>query len=84
MPIGTIEFKSKGYTMVKTKSVNKISDKLSKVSDSFTVSMYDNGFMLEISGRDRDNEYKTAKIMCTELSQLAALVQEVTEMPRDD
>jgi hypothetical protein len=70
--------------MAKTKAVNKISDKLTKVNESFTVYMYDNGYMLEVSGRDSENDYKTAKIMVNELAQLAALVQEATEMERDE
>jgi hypothetical protein len=70
--------------MAKTKAVNKISDKLTKVNESFTVYMYDNGYMLEVSGRDSENDYKTVKIMVNELAQLAALVQEATEMERDE
>lgn len=70
--------------MAKKSAVNKVSDKLAKVNDSFSVYMYDNGYMVEISGRDADNEYKTAKVMCSELAQLAAIVQEITEMPKDD
>ncbi len=70
--------------MAKKPAVNKVSDKLSKVNDSFSVYMYDNGYMVEVSGRDGDNEYKTAKVMCSELAQLAAIVQEITEMPKDD
>ncbi len=69
--------------MVK-KQVNKISDKLVKVSDSFSVNMYDNGFMFEISGRDSDNDYKNAKIMCSNINQLTALVQEAADMDRDE
>jgi hypothetical protein len=46
--------------------------------------MYDNGYLFEISGRDEDGDYRSAKIMVSNLAQLAALVQEATEMPRDD
>ena len=70
--------------MAKTKAVNKISDKLTKVNESFTVYMYDNGYMIEVGGRDSENDYKTAKIMVTNLEQLVALVQEATEMERDE
>ena len=70
--------------MAKKSAVNKVSDKLAKVNDNFSVYMYDNGYMVEISGRDSDNEYKTAKVMCSELAQLAAIVQEIAEMPKDD
>lgn len=66
------------------KSISKIGDKLAKVNESFTVNMYDNGFMFEIGGRDKGGDYKTVKIMVAELAQLAALVQEATEMERDD
>ena len=66
------------------KSISKIGDKLAKVNESFTVNMYDNGFMFEISGRDKTGDYKNVKIMVSELSQLAALVQEATDMERDD
>lgn len=61
-----------------------ISDKLTKVSDSFSVSMYDNGFMLEVSGRDEDNDWKTAKILCNDQQQLIDLISEVVNMARDD
>ena len=69
--------------MVK-KSISKIGDKLVKVNESFTVNMYDNGFMFEISGRDKGGDYKTVKITVSELAQLSALVQEATELERDD
>lgn len=70
--------------MSKKPIVNKVSDKLSKVNEAFTINMYDNGFMFEISGRDKNNDYKTVKIMVNDVAQLSALVQEVTEMERDE
>jgi len=60
-----------------------VSDKLEKVSDSFTVNMYDNGFMVDVSGRDSDGEYKSARILCQNLEQVIALVTEITSMERD-
>jgi hypothetical protein len=71
-------------TIIKRKSVKNISDKLDKVNESFTVYMYDNGYMIEVSGRDSENDYKTVKIMVNDLEQLVALVTEATEMERDD
>jgi hypothetical protein len=70
--------------MAKSKAVNKISDKLVKVSESFQVYMYDNAYMIEVSGRDSDSDYKTVKLMVPTLEQLQALIKEVTEMERDD
>lgn len=57
--------------------------KLAKVGDSFTVNMYDNGFMLEVNGRNKKDDWATAKIMCTSLDDLVALIKEVTEMERE-
>lgn len=57
--------------------------KLAKVGDSFTVNMYDNGFMLEVNGRNKKDDWATAKIMCTSFDDLVALIKEVTEMERD-
>ena len=68
----------------KKTAVTKISDKLVKVNESFNVYMYDNGYMFEVSGRDADNDYKNAKIMCSTIEQLIALVQEAAEMERDE
>jgi hypothetical protein len=70
--------------MVLTKtSVNQISDKLAKVNESFTVNMYDNGFMVEIGGRDQSNEWANAKIMVKTVDELVELVREAAEMERD-
>lgn len=69
--------------MVK-KTISKIGDKLAKVSDSFTVNIYDNGYMLEISGRDIDGEWKNAKVLVQNLTQLNDLIAEVSELPRDE
>ena len=75
---------TKEIKMSKSKlAVVTVSDKLAKVNDSFTVNMYDNGFMLEVSGRDSDNEYETAKIMVATSEQLLALIDEVAAMERD-
>ncbi len=60
-----------------------VSDKLTKVSDSFTINMYDNGFMVEVSGRDNDGEWKSAKILCQNLDQVIAIVTEVSDMERE-
>jgi hypothetical protein len=78
----TLEYEK--MATAKRKTVSTISDKLIKVNESFTVYMYDNGYMIEVSGRDSENDYKTVKIMVSNLEQLVALVQEATEMDRDD
>ena len=66
------------------KAVSKISDKLAKVNESFTVNMYDNGFMIEIGGSDRKDDWKTAKITVAELDSLIELIKEAASMERRD
>ena len=60
----------------------KINEKLSKVDESFTVNMYDNGYMFEISGRDTDDDWATAKIMCASIDEVLVLAKEASEMER--
>lgn len=61
----------------------KLYDKISKVNDNFTVYMYDNGFMLEVGGRDDNGDWVTAKILCKDMDELIGLIQEATSMERD-
>lgn len=61
----------------------KIENKLNKISDSFTVYMYDNGFMFEASGRDDNESWATAKILCNTLAELTELIKEASAMDRD-
>ena len=60
-----------------------INDKLAKVNDNFTVNMYDNGFMVEIGGRDHDDEWKNAKIICNTREDLIAVITEATTLTRE-
>ena len=62
------------------KTINTISDKLVKVGENFTINRYDNGFMIEVQGRDTANEWATAKIMVSTVDELVALVREAVEM----
>lgn len=61
----------------------KVSDKLTKVNESYTINMYDNGFMFEIGGRDAEDNWASAKILVQSIDELVKLVQEVAVMNRD-
>lgn len=61
----------------------KLEDKVSKVNDNFTVYMYDNGYMLEISGRDSNENWVTAKVLCKDIDELIALIKEASATDRD-
>lgn len=60
----------------------RISEKLSKVDESFTVNMYENGYMFEISGRDSEDDWATAKIVCHTMTELVELFEEAAKMER--
>lgn len=63
--------------------ITKISDKVAKISDSFNISIYDNGFMIEASGRDREDEWTTAKVLCSTEDELVALIRDAVNIKRD-
>ena len=77
----TAEFEE--MEMATAKTVNKLSDKLVKVNENFTINMYDNGFMVEAGGRNKKSDYVNAKIMCSTVDEVLALVREACEMERD-
>lgn len=62
---------------------NKLT-KLAKVNDSFSVYRYDNGWMVEVSGRDKKEDYKTTKIMCSTEAELIDVIKEYNNMNLDD
>ena len=51
-------------------------DKLAKVNESITINRYDNGWMIEIGGRDKDNDWKTTKTMCNTEEEVVAVIKE--------
>jgi hypothetical protein len=57
--------------------------KLNKVNESFSINRYDNGYMIEVSGRDSDNDWKTAKILCNTREDLIATINEALDMELD-
>jgi len=61
----------------------KLSDKLAKCNDSLTVNMYDNGYMVEVSGNDSNSDWKSAKIMCQTLEEVYAVIAEASAMERN-
>ena len=61
----------------------KLSDKISKCNDSLTVNMYDNGFMVEVSGQNSESDWKSVKIMCQTLDEVYAVIAEAAAMERN-
>ena len=57
--------------------------KLAKVNESITVNRYDNGFIVEVSGRDDESDWKTAKVLCSTEEDMIAVVKEWNAMELD-
>ncbi len=58
--------------------------KLAKVSESITINRYDNGWMIEIGGRDKKDEWKTTKTMCNTEDEVVAVIKEWNSMEVDN
>lgn len=60
----------------------KISDKLAKIDNSYTVNQYDNGYMVEVSGQDSEDDWTNVKIVCNSIDDVLAVVTEASKMKR--
>ena len=58
--------------------------KLAKVNESITLNRYDNGWMVEIGGRNKKQDWTTAKIMCNTEEEVLALIKEWNSMELDN
>lgn len=63
--------------------ISKIADKLAKVGECVNVYFYDNAYMVEVSGRDSNDDWCNVKLMCKDLDEVQALLREVDSLPRD-
>ena len=58
-----------------------ISNKLIKVSEHITINRYDNGWMVEVSGRNYEDDWTTTKIVCNTESEVLDLFKEYNQLP---
>ena len=58
--------------------------KLAKVNETITINRYDNGFMVEVSGRDGESDWKTAKVLCNTEDEMLAVIREWNTMEVDN
>jgi len=57
--------------------------KLAKVNESITVNRYDNGWMVEIGGRNKSEDWATTKTLCSTEDELLNLIKEYNKMELD-
>jgi hypothetical protein len=65
------------------KSITKVSDKLTKVSECVNVYFYDNAYMVEVSGRSEDDNWIAVKLVCRDLTEVQTLLEEVDSLPKE-
>lgn len=58
--------------------------KLAKVNENISVNRYDNGWMVEVGGRDSDSEWKNAKILCNTEAEMIDVIKEWNTMDVDN
>ena len=64
---------------------NKMSQlsKLAKVNENISINRYDNGWMVEIGGRDKKEDWKNTKTLCNSEEEVIALIKEWNTLPLD-
>lgn len=65
------------------KLITKVADKLAKVNESVNVYFYDNAYMVEVSGRDSNDDWASVKLVCRDLSEVHEILEEVESLPKD-
>lgn len=58
--------------------------KLTKVNESITINRYDNGWMVEVGGRDQEGDWKTSKILCNSEDEMISVIKEWNSMEVQD
>ena len=65
------------------KAITKVADKLAKVNECVNVYFYDNAYMVEVSGRDSNDDWSNVKLVCRDLNEVQAVLEEVESLPKD-
>ena len=54
----------------------KLKPYFKSLNESITVNRYDNGYMVEVSGRDHEDEWPTKKFICSDLKEVFEILTE--------
>lgn len=61
----------------------KLVDFISKIGEDINIKVVDNGYLLEVSGRDVEDNWKTVKLVCLSRKELDSLLNQCFDIPRD-
>lgn len=60
-----------------------LTSKVIRVNESIIINRYDNGWMLEIAGRNKKQDWITTKTICNTEQEVLELVKEYNTIPLD-
>ena len=60
----------------------KLIDHFTKVNDNYTVTNCQNGYVVEVSGQDKDENWINAKFVFKTFEELTGILQDLAWMPR--
>lgn len=66
------------------KIITKVADKLTKVAECVNVYFYDNAYMVEVSGRDDNDDWANVKLVCRDLKEVQTVLEEIDGLPKDN
>lgn len=65
------------------KPITKVADKLTKVGECVNVYFYDNAYMVEVTGRDKNDDWANIKLVCKDMDEVIKVLQEVETLERE-
>ena len=61
----------------------KLVDFISKIGEDINIKMIDNGYLIEVSGRNVKDDWKTVKLACSDKDELYILLDQCCKLPRE-
>ena len=61
-----------------------ISDKIVKIDSDIRITIADNGYIFEVSGKNPNDDWRNVKIVCNTRSELNSLLDETLDLERTD
>ena len=61
-----------------------ISDKIVKIDSDIRITIADNGYIFEVSGKTPNDDWRNVKIVCNTRSELDSLLDETLDLERTD
>jgi hypothetical protein len=64
------------------KKQSKLIEIYAKVNDNYSITNCHNGYLVEVSGQDKNEDWLTVKYLATTIEELKDIVQDLAWMPK--